>query len=77
MMFIFPPRMFAGFLSTAGLFQKPLLEIQVFGTAIGNGSELFEGLETTYKQLVYSWKKIFERVYFLRRFASRPSKVHG
>ena len=44
MMFVFSPSMFAGFLGTAGLFHKPLLEIEVFGTATGSGSELFGGL---------------------------------
>ena len=52
MMFVFPQRMFAGFLGTAGLFHKPLLEIEVFGTTIGNGSDFFGGLQTTHKQLV-------------------------
>ena len=64
MMFVFPPWMFAGFLGTAGLFRKPILEIEVFGTTIGNGSDFFGGLQTTHKQLVYSCKKIFERVCF-------------
>ena len=57
MMFVFPPWMFAGFLGTAGLFRKPILEIEVFGTTIGNGSDFFGGLQTTHKQLVYSCKK--------------------
>ena len=42
MMFVFPPSwMFAGFLGTAGLFHKPHLETEVFGTTIGNGSGFF------------------------------------
>ena len=64
MMFVFPPRMFAGFLGTAGLIHKPLLEIEVFGTTFGNGSDFFGGLQATHKQLVYFYKKIFERVCF-------------
>ena len=65
MMFVFPPRMFAGFLGTAGLFHKPLLEIEVFGTTIGNGSDFFGGLQTTHKQFVYSCKKSFKEYAFL------------
>ena len=41
MMFVFPPWMLAGFLGTAGLFHKPLLETEVFGTTNENGSDFF------------------------------------
>ena len=64
MMFVFPPGMFAGFLGTAGLFHKPPLEIEVFGTTIGNGSDFSEVFKQHTNNLFILAKKNFERVCF-------------
>ena len=79
MMFVFPPWMFAGFLGTAGLFRKPILEIEVFGTTIGNGSDFFwrSSNNTQTTCLFLQKKSLKEYAFLVLNFIEFAGKCNG